>query len=132
MGRWRLLPGRSARPGVLFALLALALNVIVPAGFMVGQGPAGASIVICTGHGPQTLTRHADGLGHTPGHPPPHHNACPFAGHGVVAGPGFVAIVARQSLPLSVAGPTTVADMLPGRGLAAPPPPSRGPPSRLM
>jgi hypothetical protein len=112
---------------VLLALLALALNLIVPSGFMVDRGPTGATIVICTGHGPQTLARGADVPGHMPGHSGPHHDACPFAGHGVVAGPSFVAMVARQALPASVPG-AALHDMRPGRGLAAPPPPPRGPP----
>jgi hypothetical protein len=113
---------------VLLALLALVLNIVVPAGFMVDRGAAGAAIVICTGHGPQILNPHADAPGHRPGHPAPHHDACPFAGHGVAAGPGFVATVTRQALPSSIALTTAVADMVPGRGLAAPPPPPRGPP----
>lgn len=128
MGRWGSLPGRLTGPGVLLALLALLLNAIVPTGFMVDRGPAGAAIVICTGHGPQTLNWRADVPSRTRGHATPHHDACPFAGHGVTAGPAFVAILTGRALPSSAPNAKGIADLVPGRGLAAPPPPPRGPP----
>lgn len=113
------------------AAFALALQVFVPSGFMVSSQNGRGVIVICTGHGPLTV---ATDDGKTPAPVKKTSDApCAFAGHAApytaplaapVAGPAFV--VAREIAvrPLE--------SLTPGRGLAAPPPPSRGPPSLLI
>jgi hypothetical protein len=126
---------------VTLAALALALRVLIPAGFMVA--PMGTSsglspIVLCSGQGPITKLITADGrVVDRPTHDPhddgkSHHGApCAFAG--ITAGP----------LPSAVQTPVAYAaghqdahqplppGLRPGLGLCAPPPPATGPPSRL-
>ena len=106
------------------ALLALILHVLTPPGFMLTARPAGPAIVICTGHGSWTVpspakapikTSHADG-------------ACAFAGHGVASAPPPVAAVSSAAHAPAPVASLAIADLAPGRGLAAPPPPSQGPP----
>ena len=122
MGTWR---GR----GLALSLIALLLQMMIPAGYMVSDGPSGPALVICTGHGP--LLSSAD-PGH-PGNAPPVRPdmPCAFAGHGVLATPALSPVVAAAS----ISGAPTLAqpqwDLTPGRGLAAPPPPSQGPPRSI-
>ena len=108
------------------AFIALAIKVLVPPGFMVANQGAGAlPLVICTGHGPLTLDLSKD---KAPGGKASHDAPCAFAGHGAAPTPTSFAPV---SAPFAIAtsAPTLLAvDVAPGRGLAAPPPPSRGPP----
>jgi hypothetical protein len=116
------------RLAAFFALLALALQIIVPPGFMVARMGGAPAIVLCTGHGPMMAMPVAPGKpdqspktdqGHT----------CVFAGHGGIAPPPSVLapIQSRAEYVLPPSAP--MRDLRPGRGLAAPPPPSRGPPS---
>jgi hypothetical protein len=43
-------------------ILAFALRALVPAGFMLAPSAVGEmTVVLCTGHGPQTITLDADG-----------------------------------------------------------------------
>ena len=111
---------------IALAALALVMQVLIPQGFMVGHSAAGPELVICTGHGPLVVATK---------HPPakaPNSRAdapCALSAHGAAAPPpqpaGAIAVAfapARQ--------PAIVAfDLTPGRGLATPPPPSRGPPA---
>ena len=116
---------------VALAVLAFMLQVLVPPGFMVSGG-ASHAVVICTGHGP--LTASIDDHGRPAKSPDNKSNhACPFAGHG-----GTPLSLSPQSVERIVVarhlaeGPGPVADLAPGRGLAAPPPPSHGPPQALI
>jgi hypothetical protein len=112
-------------------MLALLAQVLAPQGFMVARQGGLPAIVICTGHGP-VLSR--DDLG---GHPAKSPNAkpdmvCGFAGHGLglaASPPLMVARAMAWSPPVLVA---SSADLAPGRGLAAPPPPSQGPPNPIL
>jgi len=122
--------GRLTGLGALLALLALAINVAAPPGFMVARRGAGAAIVICTGHGPATLPAGGDNSDHKGGKAG-HDSVCAFAGHGLASTPPPVATVTRQAFAAAVASAATIADLAPGRGLAAPPPPSRGPPDLM-
>ncbi len=114
------------RPGLwVLALAALWIQALIPAGYMIApdQGPG---LVICTGHGP--LAEHgpskdAPGLNHD--------GVCVFAGHGLTVAPPLHA-------PLPAAQAVAPAPMIfqafapsPGRGLAAPPPPSHAPPQLI-
>jgi hypothetical protein len=114
------------------AVLALVLQLMFPAGFMVAAPSAGHGIpiVICTAQGQVTVDW--DGLsgGHKKQAPTKPMAGCAFAGHATTAAPP-----APQAPPLRVAFaalPTTQAyAVFPGRGLAAPPPPAIGPPTRI-
>ena len=117
----------ARRWAVGLALLALLLQGATPAGFMLARADGRATIVICTGHGAATSL--ADLAGHPTKPPKSQPDApCAFAGHGVVAAPPLAALIAgplaAPSAPLEAAR----FDLTPGRGLAAPPPPSQGPP----
>jgi hypothetical protein len=116
----------SAWRGVLLtlAVLSLVMRVAIPQGFMLsGEGGAGPQLVICTGHGPLKSDPSAPAEKSKPG------SACAFAGHGSGAAtdPGPQIDAAAVFTTLTPARPLP-ADLAPGRGLAAPPPPSLGPP----
>ena len=114
------------------AILALTLQLAIPPGFMVAPAHAGGpTIVICTGHGPELAL--APGDRGTPAKAPSGKSAplCPFAGHGgvpTVAGPVAIGAVAFAGYAEPAAEARRTA---PGRGLAAPPPPSQAPPTQL-
>jgi hypothetical protein len=117
----------------VLACLALSLRVLIPAGFMIQPGAAsGVPIVLCTTQG--TVTLQPEALAHAGDKEAPRpgqkHDGgvCVFAGHGA---PGLAPIAAV--LPISYLakfgpGPSLSLGLTPGRGLAAPPPPARGPP----
>lgn len=117
------------------AFLALALQLMFPAGFMAaepGQAHGLLPIVICTAQG-QSIVQWDAAVLHgskAPGHKAPGKGmaSCPFAGHAtVVTAPAPIAIAAPAAFaqPVREARPYLV---FPGRGLAAPPPPAIGPP----
>ena len=127
---WRSV-GRPRGMPFLLALLALALQVVVPPGDMVGGGSEGpARIVICTAHGPVATA--ADLGGPTaPARGKSSPMPCAFVGH---AAPASLASTAPE---LTVQWPGFVSPEAPaashlivGRGLAAPPP-ARAPPAIL-
>jgi hypothetical protein len=114
------------------AILLLALQLAIPSGFMVSGSPTGPAIVVCTGHGPLTLRTGDQGQ---PGKAPHSKSsgACPFAGHGgapLTPEPPTPQVVTYAAV--AGLGPLSAPDLLPGRGLAAPPPPSQGPPVLLI
>jgi hypothetical protein len=136
---------RSApwRLGLAALLLALAMRLLVPTGFMWEAGTSGgAQLVPCSGMAPSSGDPSMHGMHHMAMAGPSHEKGsesgdnssreCAFAGLG---GPLDLAnpFVAPATLPLAaVALPVFVAQTLtPGRGLAAPPPPSRGPPATV-
>jgi hypothetical protein len=131
-----MLDGRRASAGVrrwaaCLAMLALLAQVLAPQGFMVARQGGMPAIVICTGHGP-VLSR--DDLGGHPAKPPKAKPdmVCGFAGHGLglaASPPLMVSRAMAWSPPVLVAAG---ADLAPGRGLAAPPPPSQGPPNPIL
>ena len=107
------------------ASLALFLKILIPPGYMAApakpDGPAFA-LVLCTAQGMVTLdpADHQDGAGDSApsDEDGARHSPCAFAGHGLNAPAPDLA-----DRPLIVA-----TDVVPGRGLAAPPPPATGPP----
>jgi len=110
------------------ALLALFVQGLAPPGYMVARQSGQATIVICTGHGPAFAE--ADVRGHSPKSPTSKPDApCAFAGHGLVAGPPPAALIASPAAHPSPPLARPSFDLAPGRGLAAPPPPSQGPPN---
>ena len=119
------------RACMTLAVLALALKVAVPAGFMVeARADAAPAIVLCTAQGAVTIKAAIDHHG-APEAPvkSAHDSPCAFAGHGaafVAAEPLVVGLVEHAAYaPLA---PVPAVDAVPGRGLSAPPLPARGPP----
>jgi hypothetical protein len=120
------------RAFMLAAFLALALQLMFPAGYMVAEpGQAhGFPIVICSGQGQTVadwtaLETHDAGRKHTPAKSMA---GCPFAGHAVASDPPAPTALATP-VAFSVAqAPARAWAVFPGRGLAAPPPPAIGPP----
>ena len=100
------------------------MQVLIPQGYMVGATAAAPALMICTGHGALQTPDH-------PGKAPkPSSDApCAFAGHGAAATPPILTPLALPGfLPTALTTQSFVRQS-PGRGLAAPPPPSQGPPS---
>jgi hypothetical protein len=125
----RNLAGLTARRVMIaLALVALALRVLIPSGFMVADAKTnhGYPVVICTGHGTLTLDSSGDHKSPAPKSKPD--APCAFAGMATPVAPTLAAL-APPSYRLSQPAPAEVRpDQIPGRGLAAPPPPAIGPP----
>ena len=115
------------RLAALFAALALVVQILVPPGYMVARLGDAPTIVPCTGHGPMmAMGQGGSRSDHAPATDQGH--VCVFAGHGGLApAPTVMALVEAR---ISYLAPPSllVRDLRPGRGLAAPPPPPRGPP----
>ena len=127
--------GRRERAGLwtLVALLALALKVATPPGFMVAQGdgetPGAFPLVTCTGHGPLRsidLPIPSDGKSRQTGDKP-----CAFAGHGLAPTLAQAPMLTASPAIYLAEFPISSGRPAPGRGLAAPPPPSQAPPPVL-
>ncbi len=116
--------------GLVMALLALLVSLAVPPGFMPGRSP-GSPLVICTGHGAMSMAGAPHDRPAKPGHSGDHRQTCPFAGHGVASPPPVAVALAATRLDRERPLDPTFRDLAPGLGLAAPPPPSRGPPTLL-
>jgi hypothetical protein len=90
-----------------------------------------ATIAICTGHGAAASVIDLSGHPAKPSQSKPD-APCAFAGHGVVAAAPVAALLASP-IALPSAPPALARfDLAPGRGLAAPPPPSQGPPTPTL
>jgi len=114
--------------GLLLAALALAIRLAAPQGWMLGQDGHGAlRMVICTGHGPAEL---ADLAGKSPARGPgkSSEHPCVAAGHTVSLAPTHTALASNAAAYEIRPDPPRLIDQRPGRGLAAPPPPSHAPP----
>jgi hypothetical protein len=128
-------PTRSRPPLVLraafltLAMLALVVKVAVPTGFMVASPGSGAGfpLVICTGHGPMIAHPNGEKGGEKARSDAP----CAFAGHAVSAAPPISAPLPGSFFFANVLASPAGVRLAPGRGLAAPPPPSQGPPTLL-
>lgn len=110
------------------------LKVLVPPGFMVG-GPAAETpfaLVLCTAQGMVTIADadrpvdDGDPDGGAADTAP-----CAFAAAAQVAPPPFVASAPAVFTHVERVQAQRAVHLAPGRGLAAPPPPARGPPSLL-
>ena len=109
-------------------LLAFVIRALVPQGFMIGT-TASVPLVICSGHGPESDTSSKQTPG---GATSKADHVCPFAGFQAVEAPvrlavSDAAVTWRETDQLRFA-----VIVYPGRGLAAPPPPSHAPPSLLQ
>jgi hypothetical protein len=116
---------------VVLAFVALLLNVLVPPGFMAAPTDGRAfPIVICTGHGPLTLD--SDNGSKAPAEKSKPGSVCAFAGHSTPPTPSPAAIIAAPVRFEATRSIRSLTDLAPGRGLAAPPPPSHAPPALLI
>jgi hypothetical protein len=114
---------------IALAALALTVQFLIPQGYMVSADWGSPGLVICTGHGPLRLfDKHQ-----SPGKAPKSTEApCAFAAHGTATPPPPAVSLALASFGYVDRPVTRTFDLAPGRGLAAPPPPSHGPPSILI
>jgi len=127
---------RSLPRHVPLALIAFAmlLRVIVPAGWMPTTGADGAiRISICTGMGAETAYIDRDGKLHKEAPGGTHHDPQP-CGFGALAlglngGPAPALLLPFVAATAVERGAFQTASI--GQGLAAPPPPSTGPPSLI-
>jgi hypothetical protein len=110
-------------------ILALVLKVLVPQGFMLSERGPGFPLVICTGHGPLTLIDDGHGV---PKNPAQKKSDAPCTGAGNVT-PVTPSALSTASEPVVLVADRLHSDLafdlIPGRGLAAPPPQSHGPPA---
>ena len=124
---------------MVLAALALAIKVMIPAGFMSAPPSSDElpfALVLCTSQGAVTVQpgdlaapSHDDqGSADTA-----HDSPCAFAGHGAGAPPPNL-LDARSVEFIAYRAPAAaqIVHMAPGRGLSAPPLPARGPPIRLI
>jgi len=125
------------------ALLALLVRAIVPGGYMLASAetPGGRYLIVqlCDGHAGPTKAINldtgeqidaADISKDSPGDNKPGHPPCVFAGT------ASVVLLAVISEPVGIviqrdAAVTTARSVRPGQGIAAPPPPSTGPPPAI-
>ena len=117
----------------IVAALALAYSLLLPQGFMTARGvDGGLLVVICTGYGPaSTLAMPGMEMGHgKSGHKGTRSDMpCPFAGHAAPTSPGAPEpILADLPRGYSQSPSLPMISAAPGRGMPAPPPPSRAPP----
>lgn len=119
------------------AVLAVLVKVVLPAGFMPDASRSTGlwPIVICTEHGPvdaflndkgEIVTEHSG----QPTSKPAEEKDEPCAFGGAVAGhvPANISLVSWTPPVVQQVQPAFPTTSAPGRGLAAPPPPSHGPP----
>ncbi len=121
---------KLARALTALALLGFALRAVMPAGFMFAPAGGHMTVVLCTGHGPELVK--LDLGDHTPGKDTPKNGKaeapCVFAAAAHLASPERAPIAAPLALAY-VPAPPLAPQAQPGRGLAAPPPWSTGPPA---
>ncbi|OYY68877.1 MAG: hypothetical protein B7Y47_13100 [Sphingomonas sp. 28-63-12] len=112
-------------------------RVIVPSGFMIAPGMAGAApmIVICTGQGAMMMPMPSIGP-KQPGHPSQGEHDGKAADHpcafAAASASVDLAALSHPVAPVIIEASSTGVDRLaprPGLGLAAPPPPKTGPPA---
>jgi len=136
---WSRLTRMQARLGALLTVCAIAVRVLIPAGYMVAptQGQGGLpAIVICTAQGAKTVAVDASGVVQddqgapkpADGKANPDHG-CVFAG-AVTPLPVPSLILARAEAFVTLSQvDLPLAHQRPGLGLAAPPPFKTGPPA---
>ena len=130
----------------LILVCALAVRVLVPAGFMVGHTASGApALVLCPGQNetPVAMPMHHDMAHMMPdgsmmsgdhdagkqSHDPGTDRPCAFAAVGLAVDMPIPAPLLAPAPPPAFIALLSQAPGNPGRGLAAPPPPSTGPPA---
>ncbi len=115
-------------------LCVLLLRVLIPAGWMPATGADGSvRISICTGMGVATAWVDRDGTLHKEAQPGGHHDTqpCAFGALGLGLDETPALTVALPVIATNVVTHVARQTMAIGRGLAAPPPPSTGPPTLI-
>ena len=132
--------GLSDHLGLLALLLALAMRLLVPTGFMWDtSAQGGAHLVPCSGMGPPSSAPAAHAMHHMAMAGTAHEKGkeggdstnreCAFSALGGALDLADPFVAPAAPLPALAFLPIFVLQAsAPGRGLAAPPPPSRGPP----
>ena len=119
-------PGLMRDVWLMLALLAVGLRILIPVGFMPGStGHGNYALVLCTADGAVTVDPAKDKAPAKSGHD----GACVFAAH-AAAGPEptvEAGVEPAYAQPVALVQPAQTS-LAPGRGLAAPPLPARGPP----
>nr|WP_232793292.1 hypothetical protein [Caulobacter hibisci] len=97
------------------------------------------ALVLCTADGAKMvapgdlLASHQDDQDDHGEKKPAHDGPCPFAAQGPAAPPVEIALAGEAlAIAHSETPPPLARTVVPGRGLAAPPPPATGPPSLLI
>jgi len=118
---------------LLLLVAALLARSIAPEGWMpVVNAAGGIEITVCNGTGPDdNMVLSPDGKLHhkAPGKSQPGDHVCAFAGFGVADAPPTLVALAAPVFAPDAAPALDPIEAIPGRGLAAPPPPATGPPS---
>lgn len=139
---WALDQRRGTPRGIFMVLaaLALAIKVMIPAGFMTAPPSADElpfALVLCTAQGAITVqsddiaSKTHDDQGSDKG--AAHDSPCAFAGHAAGAPPpNLLDARAVEFVTYRAPAAAQVVHLAPGRGLAAPPLPARGPPTQLI
>ncbi|WP_374575406.1 hypothetical protein [Phenylobacterium sp.] len=125
--------------GLVLVALALLVRIVVPGGYMAAATANGApAIVICTGHGPLQVAVDAHGVTHNAplddnqpnkSDPSGDHHPCAFAGAATPLEAPLLALAAAPAVAEAALVTLLPAHQRPGLGLAAPPPPTTGPPA---
>ena len=119
---------------LLLLVAALLARSVAPEGWMpVVNAAGGIEITVCNGTGPDdVMVLSPDGKLHhkAPGKNQSGDHACAFSGLGVADAPPTLVALAAPIFAPDAAPTLDPIDAVPGRGLAAPPPPATGPPSR--
>jgi hypothetical protein len=121
-----------------FAVLALAVKVMIPAGYMAAPSANSSmpfALVLCTAQGAKVVEpgEVLDQDHKAPADNARHDSPCAFAGHGAAAlAPNSFTVATVTFATYMPLTPVRVTYLAPGRGLAAPPLPARGPPSQLI
>jgi hypothetical protein len=110
---------------ILLLAVALLLRLAAPAGWMPGRADGAAGLVACPG---AVATHHR---GHKPDHGHAAPQPCAFSGLFAATAEPFAAPLTAPAMAPAPVPPARAPAATPGRGLAAPPPPSHAPPIRL-
>ena len=137
---------KIAAVAATLAFVALALRILVPAGFMIAAPTSATNvqgyipITLCTSVGKVTVLMGDDGSitpqstqdpTHGEDSKSPNHADCLFAGNiAATLPPQFVWLLYSERT-LRRTNSIVTRDLVPGRGLAAPPPPSTAPPKLI-
>jgi hypothetical protein len=109
---------------IALAVLAIAVKVLIPQGYMAPAQPGvGFPLVICTDHGLIKLDDKPTPPGKSRTDSP-----CAFSGNLVSTAPPLAVIAQSEVWSPTPQRVEIRRDLAPGRGLAAPPPPAIGPP----
>lgn len=124
-------PFRNIAAGLI--VLALALRVVIPSGFM-PSSERGFALTICTGMDTQTVWMDKSGklLKEDPSKGKSvEHQPCAFAGAIMASGLPIGDFTIALAPVAATAAVFAAMEVLVGTGLAAPPPPAIGPPSYI-